>query len=682
MKSSTSTQDDNRSTSASGNRPFRRLGDAYHLNIANDKDLEAVLTLDEAHWVATTAPTNTINTDSVFLNLVDSDCDGRLRAEEVKDAIRFLLRYHKKPEDIRDGNLTLDIDAINPCDESGQQIRESANKVLARLSDNDKLIPLAQLRKIKNEVLDGGLDQAGIVLPEATTDKDIHGFINDLVKSVGGKQHPQGKHGADTETLNTFMDECQRFLTWRLEAGALNEEGPSKIWPLGTKTASLYPTFELLHKKFIQYFLLCDLKRINPELLASAMNTPEGNIASNLMDSEHAEAYLSNAPLAQLNDEGVLDLTGEMNPYFKKNIETFLSEIAQPLLSSAITHLDKHTFQSLLTMFNPYLDWLDRKPQVSVECVDFDTMARYVNDSKYRQQLELLIAESHRTAFVLENLKELERLLLYQGHLLGLVNSFVSFPHLYDPNSRALFEMGTLIMDGRHFTLAVTVNDRKRHIEVVKSSNIFMMYLELYGPGHTLEYEVAVPITSGNHGNIHLGKWGIFNDIHGRELHAQIVDIVENPISIGEAMIDPFVRLGRSFINRLEEFSSKAEQQLFKSGDGDKDKKKDGSSGGLLAGGGIAIAAIGSSFAFITETLAGLSLKVILIALGITAALIAIPAAIATYYRLSRRDLSTILEGSGWGLNARMRLTREQANTFTLRPPYHLEQETNPESPK
>jgi len=36
--------------------------------------------------------------------------------------------------------------------------------------------------------------------------------------------------------------------------------------------------------------------------------------------------------------------------------------------------------------------------------------------------------------------------------------------------------------------------------------------------------------------------------------------------------------------------------------------------------------------------------------------------------RLSRRDLSTILEGSGWGLNSRMKLTAQQANHFTRRP--------------
>jgi hypothetical protein len=49
-----------------------------------------------------------------------------------------------------------------------------------------------------------------------------------------------------------------------------------------------------------------------------------------------------------------------------------------------------------------------------------------------------------------------------------------------------------------------------------------------------------------------------------------------------------------------------------------------------------------------------------------------VPATISAYYKLSKRDLSAILEGSGWGVNARMKLTKKQASTFTHRPDYLL----------
>lgn len=80
------------------------------------------------------------------------------------------------------------------------------------------------------------------------------------------------------------------------------------------------------------------------------------------------------------------------------------------------------------------------------------------------------------------------------------------------------------------------------------------------------------------------------------------------------------------------------------------------------------MAALGSSLAFITQTVSAMSAKTVLSALLLIAALIVVPTAISAYVRLSRRDLSTILEGSGWGLNSRMKLTAQQANHFTRKP--------------
>ncbi|MCK5517520.1 MAG: hypothetical protein KAI39_11640, partial [Desulfobulbaceae bacterium] len=484
-----------------------------------------------------------------------------------------------------------------------------------------------------------------------------------------GKQHPNGQEGVDADCLNSFMEECRHYIDWQLEAGEVNGDVTTETLPLGKKTAEGYALFHSLVKKLIQYFLLCDIKRLNPQLLTRALETPEGSLALNLINIEEAESYLKNAPLSFLDGEGILDLTGEMNPYFGEKIKELTEKVIKPLLGEQTQSINKQSFHKLQKIFLPFVQWTDRKPDVHVDIIKAETVQEYLTNPSYQQILKELIEESHKTAFVLDNIKELERLLLYQAHMLALVNSFVSFPKLYLPEERALFEEGTLIMDGRHFTLAVKVDDRKYHIEISKSSNIFVIYCELYGADNEIICEIAVPVTAGSRGNIHLNKWGIFNDINGNELHAKVVDIVENPVSISEAMMEPFVRISRTFFSRLEEFSSKAEEQLFNKDAKSKDKKKkEGPSAGLLAGGGFAVAAIGSSFAFITKTLASLHIKTVIFALLILAALIAIPTGIAAYYKLTKRDISTILEGSGWGINSRMKLTKKQAACFTYRP--------------
>ena len=152
---------------------FANLGSALHFEICNYQDLQEILNLDEALWVATTAPLATLNTDKEFVALLDTDADGRLRPEEIKDAIRYLLAHHRNYESIKEGNLTLLLEHIGTESEIGERIKTSAEKVVKRLEINSGSVSLDQVRKVKEEVLQGGLDEAGLVLLEATDDAAI-----------------------------------------------------------------------------------------------------------------------------------------------------------------------------------------------------------------------------------------------------------------------------------------------------------------------------------------------------------------------------------------------------------------------------------------------------------------------------------------------------------------------------
>lgn len=92
--------------------------------------------------------------------------------------------------------------------------------------------------------------------------------------------------------------------------------------------------------------------------------------------------------------------------------------------------------------------------------------------------------------------------------------------------------------------------------------------------------------------------------------------------------------------------------------------------GGLLMGGGVAIAALGSAFAYITKTLAGVEGYKIVIGVVVAILAVLLPTSLIGLIKLRRRNLSAILEGSGWAVNARMRLTFRQGRFFTQRPRY------------
>ena len=150
---------------------------------------------------------------------------------------------------------------------------------------------------------------------------------------------------------------------------------------------------------------------------------------------------------------------------------------------------------------------------------------------------------------------------------------------------------------------------------------------------------------------------------------------MENPISVVEAFVSPFRRIGRMLTARIESITSEAEKKLdTQTGEAVatvRERERGGiSTGGMLAGGGLAIAALGSAVAFITSTLADTAWWKILVGLGAAVLAVVLPASVLAVMKLRRRDLSAVLAGTGWAINARMRLTWRQARMFTRRPAY------------
>ena len=94
--------------------------------------------------------------------------------------------------------------------------------------------------------------------------------------------------------------------------------------------------------------------------------------------------------------------------------------------------------------------------------------------------------------------------------------------------------------------------------------------------------------------------------------------------------------------------------------------------GSMLLGGGVAVAALMSALAYVGKVVVENPLAILLGVAGAILVLI-LPTAIRAGLKLRQRDLSAILEGTGWAINARMRLTHRQALTFTTRPAHAMD---------
>jgi len=96
-----------------------------------------------------------------------------------------------------------------------------------------------------------------------------------------------------------------------------------------------------------------------------------------------------------------------------------------------------------------------------------------------------------------------------------------------------------------------------------------------------------------------------------------------------------------------------------------------------MLGGGLAIAALGSSFAYITKALSEVKPVQVLIAVLGLAMVVLLPGIFAGFAKIRKRDMSGLLEASGWAINVRMRVNTTMGRFFTHTP--HLPKDARKE---
>lgn len=277
-----------------------------------------------------------------------------------------------------------------------------------------------------------------------------------------------------------------------------------------------------------------------------------------------------------------------------------------------------------------------------------------------------MIAADQAVASELEQIQNVEKLILYQKCLFEFANSFVTFPRLYDPNKRSLFEMGTLVIGGKELTFSVKVDNRAAHKTQAQNSNMYILYVEVTGKKDTEEkFEVVVGLTSGNSVGFQIGKRGVFITPDDREWDARVVDIIENPVSMWEAFKAPFKKASGFVSKQMDKFSKTQQTKIEGAASAPRDST---ATRDLLLAGSVGIAVVGSAFAYITKALSEVNpIRVLIVLLGI-AAVVFIPSFLMGYVKLRRRDLTALLEASGWAINIRIRLTGRMGRLFTRQP--------------
>lgn len=660
----------------SGTFAFRRYAGSLQLRIATVEELLRVPQLPEAQWVATACPVDGLTCEPAVMRLLDQDGNGRIHARELSEAIRWMGEMLADRSGCVPGDDTVVLARLSPAAEG---LRIAAELVLENCGAVDRTrITLAQVRGMR-QLLTTVVENGDGIITARTLPAPLAALLEDIRAGEPPLMDRSGDPGVDAAAVARFRE---RLLRAR---ALLQERTPQLVW--GERTAAAAALVRSLETVVDAYFLQCRVIAAQPTA-AAAFQADAPAIAAAGSDPARLAQVLATLPLAPHDPSGRLHWSQVFRGAHAEGIAQLRDQVAVPVLGQAAAEaLSEAQWRQLVAAVTPWWDWQDRaaRDELLPRLGEARVLAIRGEDL---EELERRCLADKAVDAHLARVGELERLALYQRWLFKIANNFVAMPHLYQQDERALFEQGTLVLAGREFSLSVLVTDRPAHVAIASESSLFILYCQIQGGQPARSFEVAVPVTSGTSTELFVGRRGVFHAVDGQEYDAQVVQIIVQPVSLWEAFIHPVRRLGALISKRLQSWSDSVDDSLEKQvasralpvlpvpGSAPAGAAPGAAAPnammGLLMGGSVAVAALGSSFAYVIHALEGVPADTIVIGvvLGIFALLLlfALPSLILAAIKILTRQLAVVLEGSGWAMNDNLRLTPTLGLLFTRRP--------------
>lgn len=697
---------------------FQKFGGSYQLLIDDLKGLENVLKTDEALWAVTSAPVESFACDKAFLKYLDADHNGRLRPEEIKNAIKWLFKVLNNKDSLLDKSPSLNLDFINRDDLEGAALHSSALMILKNINAPDAgVICLEQIRDRQKFLFSGACNGDGIIPPDALPENpEVTVLLDDIRENYGSVKDFSGEDGINSEILEKFVSDAKEYVEW-FEKSISNPD----IMFYGKDTPEVFGTLKKLAPKIEQYFSLCHLLKLEPGSENYFCSSEKKFADLDINNPEKLNAFMLSEPLARPSVSAVLSLDGLLNPLYLDDIIKFKNIVMTRFRKDSAGILSFMDWMELKKLFAHYDEWYSSRKDKPVENLGYEKVRKYLSGNLIDKIRELIKADAD-TATDINNVENLEKLLLFKSNIMEFVNNFVSLKNLFVPCKSAIFQTGVLVMDERRFELTMRVGNHDEHKKTAEKSNICTIYLNITSKkGSGIEtMEIAAAVTSGYMSNLYIGKAGVFYMPDGSEWDAKVIDFIKQPVSFSEAVVMPFRKVAELIGKQTERFVSPSPKDFETGLNKGLELAKTSLpkpaavpaivpapaavtpapqaapapvaaapaaspliSGipMLVLGGGVGLAAVGSSFAFILNTIRGASFTMILcVILGIVL-LITVPSLIVSYVKISRRNVAIFLEAAGWSVNARMKLSYSMGKIFTYSPRIPAEAELKKNDP-
>ena len=339
-------------------------------------------------------------------------------------------------------------------------------------------------------------------------------------------------------------------------------------------------------------------------------------------------------PLVTEEPDRELPLKSHLNPKHLEAILDFAEKCVKPAFGEKPV-LTRMEWKALKAKIAPYRAWIGEKP---------------VMNAVARQALE-----------------DEERLLRYKLYLGEFLENYVTMDRLYREGSWAIFQTGTLRIDGREMNLCFHVDSEAAHSALAEKSRCCILYLKLTRPAEKLERSICAVVTAGTIGSLYVGRNGVFYDRDGQDWEAVVTKVVESQVSLMEAFWAPWRKVGEMIASGVKKFlGNKQTAAMTNVQKGVESTQAGGAAmASSVAAIGIGVGVVGAAFASIMTAVSGLAWYELLISLAVVVLAVSLPSVILTWFKLRKRDLGAVLNASGWAINREMHFSMKRARGFT-----------------
>ena len=639
---------------------FFRSGGFDQVQLASGADLAALGALDPKLWAALACPSTGLEMDPRTLALLDTDGDGRIRLPEVVAAASWAARMLKNPDELLTPEDSLPLAAIDDGTPEGAELLASARQILDGLGKGDAATLSIEDTVDTNRIFaQTHFNGDGIVPPTAAADEAARKVIEDAMACVGAETDRSGAPGLSQAKAELFFAEARAYSDWWAAA----EADADNVLLFGETTDDIVALYESLKPKIDDWFTRQRLAEFDPRA-ADALNPAVADyqaLAPKTLSPELGE--LAALPLAAVAAGGGLPLAEGVNPAWASALARFRGDVVLPLLGSrdALTDAD---WARITSRFAAHAKWLGAKQGVLVEPLG-RARVREILASDAQQVVAALIARDQALEAAANAIIKVEKLVRFRRDLATFLNNFVSFRDFYTGNAKAIFQAGTLYLDGRSCDLCIRVDDVAKHSALANRSRTYLAYCECTRRGSGEKMNIAAAFTDGDPDNLMVGRNGVFYDRQGRDWDATIVRTLEHPISMRQAFWEPYKRIGRMISDQIEKMASAKVKaiddaaavgvagtaQTVAAAAPPAQPFDVGKFAGIFAAIGLAIGAIGTAIASVVTGFMGLVWWQMPLAVVGLLLVISGPSMVIAYMKLRSRTLAPILDATGWAVN-------------------------------